>query len=211
MRPRLRASAPVVLLSSILLAGGVRIAASQDQQDKTVVVTGQVANPGQFRFTAGMTVHDAIAEAGGLADSKAAVSVTRRSGTKMVTQFGVLDTLALEPNDHLNVSVPKPFPCAPGGCLGASTPGTSPKRGLTLRWADDDRRPYIQASNLPKSGLTLGGYLDEFNRDPFHHHAAIVPLTLDRVEVHRDVDGQPTVLKAVADLNLQDGDMIVIR
>jgi hypothetical protein len=210
MRPRLRASAPVVLLSSLLLAGGVRIAASQDQQDKTVTVTGQVANPGQFRFTVGMTVHDAIAEAGGLADSKAVLSVSRRSGTKMVTRYGVRDTLALEPNDHLDVTVPKPNPCAPGGCGATSTPGTSPKRGLTLRWADE-RRPYIQSGNLPASGYTLGDYLDEFNRDPFHDHAAIVPLTLDRVDVHRDVDGRPTVLKSAADLTLQDGDVIVIR
>lgn len=141
MRPRLRASAPVVLLSSILLAGGVRIAAFQDQPDKTVIVTGQVANPGQFRFTAGMTVHDAIAEAGGMTDSKAVVSVSRRSGPKTVTRFGVRDTLALEPNDHLDVTVPKPNPCAPGGCGGPSTLGTSAKRGLTLRWADDRQRP----------------------------------------------------------------------
>jgi protein involved in polysaccharide export with SLBB domain len=160
-----------------------------------VTITGDVARPTSLPL-AGLTIRAAIDGAGGLNPTAIKlVTIIRASGTsrrEYVSYSDIVDgsiDIPLHDGDAINVPI---------------------STFVTLR---DARRPGARASTSwsNAAGRTVQKCLDSFNRpNPFDALRGTLPVSVDQVQVQREVDHQIQNLTPTPDFVLQGNDVIVV-
>jgi protein involved in polysaccharide export with SLBB domain len=158
-----------------------------------VTITGDVARPTSLPL-AGLTIRAAMDGAGGLnPTAMKLLTIIRASGPsrrESVNYSDIVDgsiDIPLHDGDAINVPM---------------------STSVTLR---DARSPGASSSWLDAAGWTLQKCLDSFNRpNPFDALRGTRPVSVDQVQVQREVDHQIQNLTPTPDFVLQGNDVIVV-